>query len=242
MNMIKQDNNRNEIFHVHTYRCGHAKNIADEVYVKKAIEYGADRITFTDHAPFPGNPFGNRMDIEQLPEYISTIQMLKENYAGTIDVRIGLEIEYLPSFTDYYHRLRENPGIEILMLGQHFYEHEKGYYSFSDSKEQQAREEAAGMGQALVQGMQTGLFDIVAHPDRTFRKKEVWTDELSAIARQIILTADHMGITLEINEKSKRSKQQYWPEFWNLVPETVRTIVGWDIHSLKDMAYYQGGR
>ena len=48
-------------FHVHTYRCGHAENISDETYVKKAIELGVKSIWFTDHAPFPDNPFGARM-------------------------------------------------------------------------------------------------------------------------------------------------------------------------------------
>ena len=28
------------MFHVHTYRCGHAENVPDEAYVKRAIELG----------------------------------------------------------------------------------------------------------------------------------------------------------------------------------------------------------
>ena len=32
-----------EMFHVHTYRCGHAKNVPDEAICKKAIELGASR-------------------------------------------------------------------------------------------------------------------------------------------------------------------------------------------------------
>ena len=57
-----------EIFHVHTFRCGHAGNDQDVEYVKKAVALGAKRIVFTDHCPFPGNPFKSRMEIEQLPE------------------------------------------------------------------------------------------------------------------------------------------------------------------------------
>lgn len=104
-----------DIFHVHTYRCGHAQKLRDEAYIQKAIEYGAGRISFTDHAPFPGNPFGSRMRMEQLPEYLSTLRGLKEKYSGVIDVRIGLEIEYLPSFKEYYYELRENSDIEMLV-------------------------------------------------------------------------------------------------------------------------------
>lgn len=55
-----------DIFHVHTYRCGHAENIQDECYIKKAISAGASGIWFTDHAPFPGDPFGGRMKYSEL--------------------------------------------------------------------------------------------------------------------------------------------------------------------------------
>ena len=65
---------KNEIFHVHTNRCGHAEEVPDRAYVEKAIELGTPRIVFTDHAPFPGNPFGNRMSMEQLPEYTDSMK------------------------------------------------------------------------------------------------------------------------------------------------------------------------
>lgn len=87
-----------DIFHVHTYRCIYAEDVSNELYIKKAIELGADRITFTDHAPFPGNIFHNRMEYEQLPEYVNTLRQLKRKYEGQIIVRTGLEIEYLPGF------------------------------------------------------------------------------------------------------------------------------------------------
>lgn len=41
------------VFHVHTKRCGHASDEPDELYIKRAVEMGAESITFTDHAPFP---------------------------------------------------------------------------------------------------------------------------------------------------------------------------------------------
>ena len=74
-----------EIFHVHTWRCKHASEEQDYEYVEKAIDLGADRIVFTDHSPFPGNPFRSRMEIEQLPEYISSLCQLKKEYGAKID-------------------------------------------------------------------------------------------------------------------------------------------------------------
>lgn len=121
---------KTELFHVHTYRCKHAEEISDEAYVKKAVALGASGILFSDHTPFPGNPFANRMDIEQLPEYLNTLSKLKERYADEIRICIGLEIEYLPSFHGFYEELRENRLLDFMMIGQHMFENRSGRYSF----------------------------------------------------------------------------------------------------------------
>lgn len=55
-------------------------------------------IIFTDHAPFPHDIFTGRMRFSELQGYISTLRKLKNEYSGLIDIRIGLEIEYMRSF------------------------------------------------------------------------------------------------------------------------------------------------
>ena len=110
----------NDIFHVHTYRCKHAGYDPDEAYVEKAIDLGARSLTFTDHAPFPGDPFDSRMEISQLPEYLDSLISLREKYKTHIRIGIGLEIEYIPGFEDYYRELYENEKLDFMMLGQHF--------------------------------------------------------------------------------------------------------------------------
>ena len=94
---------------MHTYRCKHAGDEREIEYVKRAIELGAGRITFTDHAPFPGNPFGHRMQMEELDDYIDTLVSLRDKYAGQIDIKIDLETEFLPGYWDYNPCGRENP-------------------------------------------------------------------------------------------------------------------------------------
>ena len=54
----------NYIFHVHTHRCNHASDECDEKYIERGLQLGASEIVYTDHAPFPGNPFNNRMRYE----------------------------------------------------------------------------------------------------------------------------------------------------------------------------------
>lgn len=232
------------IFHVHTYRCKHASEESDEAYIRKAIELGAKRIMFTDHAPFPGNPFRNRMDYEQLPEYISTLKKLRNKYLKRINVQIGLEIEYLPSFNDYYQELVANEDLEWLILGQHMFEYEHGVYSFSDTNEVKKQTEYIGLCEAMIEGMKTGFFRVCAHPDRAFRRRKVWDNDMEELSIRIIKKAIETGTILEDNISSYKRKHQHWDQFWDTLydravygkdSDNVFVIKGLDAHSTEEL-------
>lgn len=223
-----------EIFHVHTNRCKHAEDISDEAYIQKAIELGAKRIVFTDHAPFPGNPFGNRMDIEELPEYIATIQGLKELYKDRIEVLCGLEVEYLPSFDDYICNLKKMEGIDLLILGQHLYELSDKPMEWSFSIEDKSQEHK-GLAEAMIAGINTGYFNIVAHPDRIFRRVKVWNDECEHYAWEIGKAAARNFVPLEKNYSSMQRKNQYRDEFWKNIRKAMLIVDGIDAHSIKEL-------
>lgn len=227
---------QNEIFHVHTFRCKHASDETDIEYVMKAIKLGAKRIVFTDHAPFPGNPFKNRMDIEQLPEYIETLQILKANFYDKIEIICGLEIEWLPSFKEYYQELLGKNGIEILILGQHFYEYSTGGYSaFNPDKSM----EFWGQSIAIRDGIKTGYFNVVAHPDRPFRRCAEFGDAEKQLAQEIIDAAYENGIWngtyFEWNYSSSQNQHYLRPEFWKMIPNYTHILYGLDAHSTDEM-------
>ena len=224
-----------DIFHIHTYRCGHASDENDEEYVKSAIELGAKQITFTDHAPFPGDPFGNRMKIAQLPEYVQTLSELKEKYKDWIDVRIGLEIEYLPKFAAYYKQLYESGDFDLLMLGQHFYEVNEEQYSFSLGTDTLIREEAENLCEAMIKGIKTGYFSVVAHPDRMFRKCTSWDAKMQKLSQELLSTAQESNVILEKNLSSMKKKNQYWEGFWKLKNDVIQVVIGSDAHSVDEM-------
>lgn len=226
------------LFHVHTYRCGHAENVPDQAYIDRAIWLGASDIWFSDHAPFPDNYFGNRMKYAELPEYIETLQNLKEKYKGQIAVHVGLEIEYLPSFDrqGYYLKLQNTPGLEFLLLGQHMAELQNNplKYSFEmDSKWKNEKEHKA-IGDAIVHGIRSGYFSFVAHPDRGFKRCKKWSEEMEEISKNIIEAAKKENIPLEQNEASKQRKRHYWKEFWNLA-DGAEIVHGLDAHFLRDL-------
>ena len=232
------------IFHVHTFRCKHGSDESDEDYIKTALSLGAEKITFTDHCPFPGNPFKNRMEMEQLSEYIESLTNLQSKYLERIKIEIGLEVEFLPSMIKFYEELKLLT-IMPLIIGQHFYQHPDGSFSFDDEDKS---DEYIGCCNAMIEGMKTGLFNIVAHPDRFFRRCKKWTAEMTDISNELIATAAQNNVILEKNLSSyeklvEKSNYIYWRnEFWNLVdrynfdtPEPVNTIIGFDAHSTDQM-------
>lgn len=226
---------RNKIFHVHTYRCNHAGEERETAYIEKAVELSAKEIWFTDHAPFPGDKFGFRMRYEQLSEYVSSLQELKKQYEGVIDIKIGLEIEYLPNFQSYYGELRGSEKFDVLLLGQHFSLLPDGDYTF-ESREKIG--EAKPLAEGIIAGMESGYFDVVAHPCQIFRRNKEWTEETERISMEIKECAACTGVSLEQNVSNmleKRKKRVYRPEFWQNLPDGVRTIYGLDAHSVTEL-------
>lgn len=222
--------NPDEIFHVHTWRCGHAGEEREEEYIEAAIRLGARRITFTDHAPFPGNQFRGRMRMDQLPEYEETLWALREKYSGKIEVRIGLEAEYLPGYQAYYELLKEDERIEFLMLGQHFYEQEPGTYSFS---RRDLTDRADGLMRAEIAGVKSGYFSCVAHPDRGYRYLKEGEKTDPALAVELVDVAKARNISLEKNISSMEKNWFYEDKFWKFCRQDY--LVGLDAHSVAEL-------
>ena len=227
-------------FHVHTHRCGHASNETDEMYIHKAIKSGAKDIVFTDHAPFPNDPFSGRMHFWELPEYISSLKNLKKKYKNIINVHIGLEIEYLPSFHSYYDELKANKDIEVLMLGQHHYEIRHGFYNFQIKNRNKRLSDAfSGLMHAQIQGIKTGYFNVVAHPDRCFQFASGSSLEYcpEETYESLINAAKDKNIILEKNLSSMTNPGQFVPEFWKMVPDGLNTVIGCDAHSVNELRF-----
>ena len=226
-------------FHVHSFRCGHAEEVSDEEYIKTAIALGAREIWFTDHAPFPGDPFGARMRLDDLAEYVPTLTALREKYPD-IKIHIGLETEYFPVFDSegYYKRLKEEYGIEMLLLGQHMAQISSGppvRYSFSQSTEVLEKNEFRQLGEAIALGIKSGYFGAVAHPDRIFRRCSEWTEEMDMISDKIIQAAFDADIPLEINLSSLEDPRFYRTRFWKRLKGIEKTIIGLDAHYISEL-------
>ena len=229
-------------YHTHTTRCGHAYG-SDEEYILAAIKQGVKELGFSDHCPFP-NVYqeGIRMDYEQLDEYISSINKLKEKYIDQIKIYVGLEAEYYHEIDDYYHKLLEK--IDYLICGQHFAlsEDRQVYVGFGRDDEKLAE----GYTKRVIEAMESGLFKYIAHPDIILRSYRVEGPFRESIVRRICEAAERTHTPLELNMEGMRKKVEHnnvWtddyyplPYFWNIASEyNIDVIIGGDYHNPEDM-------
>lgn len=184
-------------YHTHTWRCNHAEP-GESRYVRAAMERGLKILGFSDHTPYPfpsGHMSTFRMGVDQLPGYCQCIQNLQKEYAGKIQIEIGLEAEYYPKyFSELTAILRDTP-VTYLLLGQHFTGSETdGVYSGAPTGDIHILK--AYCNQAR-DAMQTGLFTYFAHPDlvRFTGSDKAYRQEMSGLIRE----AKSCGIPLEIN-------------------------------------------
>lgn len=120
-------------------------------------------------------------------------------------------------------------------MGQHFAFLPEGIYTFETREKVY---EPKALAEGMIQGMESGFFSVVAHPDLIFRRKKYWDEEAEEISKEIQACAARTGVILEQNISSmqgKKKKRAYWPEFWEELPEGVRTLYGVDAHSVKEM-------
>ena len=227
-------------FHTHTYHCSHATGTPEE-YVLRAIEGGITEMGFSDHFPLrfeDGTENIARVPVRDVPTHLAEIAELKEKYKKKIKIYLGFEMEY---YADYFEAMKAKAkeyGAEYLLLGEHYFIPEntpEGRMHTSKPTEDEQR--LVRYTDAVIEGMRTGAFTYVAHPDVLNFTKD--NNELyKAQARRIAEASLSLGIPLEINFLGIRDHRHYPRElFWQVVAEIGSPVAfGFDAHSA-DVAY-----
>lgn len=235
--------------HSHTSRCGHAYG-QDEEYVLAAMEAGFKTLGFSDHVFLPGlSQKGIRGEYSELEGYVSSVKSLQKKYEGQIDIHLGFEAEwYGDAFRDYYKELLSSK-VEYLILGQHCFLHE-GQLTWYRRVEGW-RNQVALYASHLIEGMKSGLFLYVCHPDTFMPWVEEFDEEVIKIIERICQASLDTGVPLEINmgpsrEASDKTHLRYPdPRFWEIAGRMgVKAYVGVDAHDpdnyrTSDYAYFE---
>ena len=227
--------------HTHTSRCGHASG-SDEEYVLAAIKAGYKVLGFSDHCPYMEYPNKRvHMDWDELEDYISSINALKEKYKDQIEIHVGLESEYFPQFHEEKEYLRSK--VEYMIFGQHFLLPECKHSYFGNVSDAEIN---AYVDQVL-KGLDSGLFTYLCHPDVFMNSQTAFTEACYNAAHKIAQKAVETDTPVEINirgaQKGKKEFRdgsfQFWypnKQFWKIMAEyPIKCVVGVDAHAPEDL-------
>lgn len=220
-----------ENYHTHTPRCHHATGTEEE-YVLQAIAGGMKVLGFSDHTPhiFPGNYHSRiRMFPEELEDYVQSVLAVKEKYADQIEIHLGLEAEYYPDRMADLLALVRPYSIEYMILGQHWCGNEENepYNGAPTHSVDQLKRYC----DQVIEGMETGLFSYVAHPDLIYY---IGDDAIyRKHAKRLCLAAKDLDIPLEINLLGYANGRHYPRElFWQIAGECdCKVVLGSDAHT-----------
>jgi len=233
-------------YHTHNVRCGHAGGTIED-YTIQAVKMGMDELGHSDHFPLPFDALNDgRMKYGQLLDYLEEFHRVKDLYGSEIKLYIGGEIEYLPDFNSYYERMLTKGGLDYFILGQHFYtsngfDYKNVYCDFGGDNPP-----LMDYAKSCMEGMKTGYFKYLAHPDLIFLNDLKINDNTRRAVDYLINESVKGDYVLELNCGGARSNRTYkntgkrhpYPVsyFWDEVAKTsIRCIIGSDAHDPMDV-------
>lgn len=147
--------------HCHTPLCKHAQGAPSE-YAAAALARGLKGIVFTDHCPLPdGFSASVRMAPEQFDRYVAMIAQTREEYAGRLDVRLGLESDYYPGVERWLEKLHARVPLHHVLGSVHPQVGDyRALYFTGDAFDYQVT-----YFEHVARASETGLYDTMAHPD-----------------------------------------------------------------------------
>ena len=241
-------------YHTHTPRCHHAVGTELE-YVQSALKAGFATLGFSDHTPWPyrsGFVSHIRMKLSEFDGYKKAVLDLREQYAGQLEILLGLECEAFPDYTEWLRDFKA-AQLDYVLLGNHYdTSDERGGFYFGHATRP---DQVIRYGECTVAGMATGVYDCLVHPDLFLHTYPRFDAECRAVSRDLCQAARDLDIPLEFNllglsrveEEFERGWQSYPnPDFWQIAAETgCRAIIGFDAHrpeALEDLELYRQAR
>ena len=146
---------------MHTPLCKHAVGQPEE-YAARAFERGLKGIIVTCHNPLPhGISAGVRMSLDEFPEYVALVGRAREAWQGRVDVRLGLEADYMPGLEEFLKEQLASAEFNHVLGSVHcmLKEYRKLYDDGDPVKFQET------YFTHLADAAETGLFDTLSHPD-----------------------------------------------------------------------------
>lgn len=218
--------------HCHTPLCKHATGTPSE-YAARAEARGLKGLIVTCHGPLPdGLGIEHRMAPEEFDRYVDLVAAAREEYAGRVDVRLGLESDFLPGYERWAEALHARVPLHHVLGSVHMQvTHYKARYFTGDAFAYQQT-----YFQHLAESAETGLFDTLAHPDLV-KNEDPRAWDLDRILPDIQRALDRIaraGVAMELNTSGLNKalpEMNPGPRVLALIRERgIPVVIGADAH------------
>ena len=227
-------------YHTHHARCGHADGSLEQ-YVQHAIDTGLQQLGLSDHMPLlhvdPEQYLPDMaMPMDELPKYVEECLYLKEKYKHAIDIRVGLEGDYIEGYEETIRSIVEGYPWDYVIGSVHFL----GEWDLSDHR-QIDRWERSDIDEvyeryydAVQKAAGTGFYDFIGHLDVAKRfgfRPDRDPAPLEEAALDAIAEAD-MAIELNASGWSKPVKEAFPSEriLASCLKRAIPVTLGSDAH------------
>lgn len=224
-------------YHTHTPLCFHAEGEPEE-YIDAAIAAGISEYGISDHAPAKPEPFDDwRMLESDLPKYFEWIDRAKAHAGDRINIRTGLECDWLPGCEAWIEDLKSRYPWDYLIGSVHYIQEKWdfdnpvwiGRWAETDVDEAWSR-----YWQSYEDMAESGLFRVLGHPDLIKKFGYRPSGDLSRFYDPVIEAIATNGSAIEINTAGwhKPCKEAYpHLEFLQLARDAgIPLIISSDAH------------
>jgi histidinol-phosphatase (PHP family) len=202
--------------HTHHERCGHAIGTIQD-YIEYAYKSGLQVIGLSDHSPY----FGHIDDHPQphiamarstFPVYVNEILALKKQYAGKIEVLLGVESDYFPLHAETYrHEYLKYPfdyiigsvhqvdGISIFNKNR-----------FTNKTDQQKVEIKESYYKLIQQSAKSKMFQILGHIDAMKAFYPSFSTIQTPIIDETLKVIADCQVSIEVNTSGKTKAVGGW--------------------------------
>ena len=234
-------------YHVHTARCGHAGG-AMRAYVEAALAAGLTEIAFTDHVPLyflPGeDPEPSlAMTRAELPGYVEEVGSLRREFAGRIDVLLGLEADYAEGHEVALGEILAAHPWDVVLGSVHWVA--GGWIDAPGSGARHEREGSAALWseyyRLLGKAAASGFFDVLTHFDLPKKFGHRMPASVAAAERDAVAAARKACVAVEVSSAGlRKAVGEEYPApalLKSLVTAGVPVVLSSDAHAPAEVAW-----
>ncbi|HET6481777.1 MAG TPA: histidinol-phosphatase [Actinoplanes sp.] len=199
--------------HTHHQRCGHAEGTLRQM-IEAAIDAGLDTIGLSDHSPF----FAERADHfkpwvamskSEFPHYVAEAVALRAEYAGRIEVLVGVESDFFDDHMELYRETYRQYPLDYIIGSVHVLGErdifDPARWTGVDLKAEKERYCAA-----VGRSARSGMFDIIGHVDALKGNRPEIAEIATPAVDRMLRDIAESDVVMEINTSGKTKPVGGW--------------------------------